>query len=74
MATDLRFDFCFHETIITCGVNLLLGIIDPKTEECHGTIDVISVKPLEKVNCKRKRRAASTKRFECPKSFHMRSM
>ena len=69
MATDLRFDFCFHETIITCGVKLLLGIIDPKTEECHGTIDVISVKPLKKVNSKRKRRAASTKRLNAQKVF-----
>ena len=69
MATDLRFDFCFQETIITCGVNLLLEIIDPKTEECHGTIDVINVKPLEKVNSKRKRRAANTKRLRTQKVF-----
>ena len=51
MAADIPFEFCFHETIITCETSLLLGIIDPETEMCHGTVDVKTVMPLEnKVN------------------------
>ena len=56
MASDLKFEFCFHETIITRGVDLLLGIIDPKTEACHGTVNLIRVVSSEKLN--RKRRVA----------------
>ena len=55
MASDIKFDFCFHETIISCGADLLLEIVDTKTKDCHGTIDVICVVPSEKVNSKRKR-------------------
>ena len=32
MAADIPFEFCFHETIITCETSLLLGIIDPETD------------------------------------------
>ena len=55
MASDIKFDFCFHETIIACGVDLLPEIVDTKTKDCHGTVSVISVVPSEKVNRKRKR-------------------
>ena len=56
MASDIKFEFYFHETIITCGVDLLLGIVDTKTKGCHGTVSLISVVPSETMN--RKRRVA----------------
>ena len=55
MACDIKFDFSFHETIISCGADLLLEIVDTKIKDCHGTVDVICVVPSEKVNRKRKR-------------------
>ena len=57
---DIKFEFCFHETIITCGVDLLLGIIDPITEACHGTVNLTRVVPSEK-QVNRKRRTARNK-------------
>ena len=68
MASDLRFEFCFHETIIKCGVNLLLGIIDPETENCHGTVNIThQILPSEKLN--RKRKIARNKIVKIKKVF-----
>ena len=58
MASDIMFDFCFHETVIhACEVDLLLAIVDTKTKDCHGTVNVIRVVPSasEKLIRKRKR-------------------
>ena len=46
MASDIRFDFCFHETIIHASeADLLLEIVDTKTKDCHRTVSVMSVVP-----------------------------
>ena len=54
MANDKLFEFCFDVSIILTEETLVLGIIHPETEVCHGTVDIRTVMPLEtKVNRKR---------------------
>ena len=55
---DIVFVFEFEQSIIRTEETLLLGIIHPETELCHVTVSIRTVKPVEKVN--RKRRALST--------------
>ena len=57
MASDIVFNFVFHETVIQAceEVDLLLAIVDQKTKDCHGTVDIIRVVPSEKIIRKRKR-------------------
>ena len=67
MASDIKFEFCFHETINSCGADLLLEIVDTKTKDCHGTVDLICVVP-EKVKRKRMR-VARNRNVKVQKAF-----
>ena len=56
---DIVFEFQLEQSIIITEDTLYLGIIDFKTELCHGMLLMRTVKPVAKVN--RKRGLSSTR-------------
>ena len=56
---DIVFEFEFEQSITKTEETLILGIIHPEIDLCHGTVSIRTVKPVKKVN--RKRRALSTR-------------